>query len=332
MHYIPSLDGLRAVAVVAVMAYHARIGGTQGGFLGVDLFFVLSGYLITRILVEERVQTGTLRFGAFYLRRLRRLYPALLLLLAVYLAASPWLPSINGHHLTHAAITALYLSDYGVAFWRMPWFLSHTWSLSVEEHFYLIWPLVLWLILRLPKRTWLAAAVAMALAATLWRWHVVYYIDVWQQPYFRFDTRLSGLLIGAAGAIWKPSRTRWMPVMGIPLFVYAAWNAQPQDPSSLTIWMLLAELGALLLILGANRLNVLSWWPLAWLGKLSYGLYLWHFPAMLLLRGEGITGWNAMAIGGTFALACAVMSYATVERLSRSKGRDRPQPLATAPS
>ncbi len=331
MQYNPSLDGLRALAVLAVMAYHARIPGSEGGFLGVDVFFVLSGYLITRLLAEEHERSGTIRFGSFYLRRLRRLYPALLLLLAVYLALSIWLPPQDNHPVFEAVITGLYLSDYSFAFWKTPWLLQHTWSLSVEEHFYLIWPPLLWLVLRLPRHRQLPTIITLATAATIWRWYITLYVDPWQQPYYRFDTRLSGLLFGAAAAVWNPTGSRLMAAMGVVLLAYAGWNAYPKETGALMVWMLLAEIGSVLLILGSVHVRVLAGWPAVWVGRLSYGLYLWHFPILFWLRGQGINGWAALAIGGSAALAGALLSYFTVERLTRPRRRMHhpPQPIAS---
>lgn len=317
MRYKPSLDGLRAVAVIAVMAYHARIEAAHGGFLGVDIFFVLSGYLITRLLLEEHERTGNLRVGHFYMRRLRRLYPALLLMLGVYVLLAPWLFSQRQGHSRDALLAALYLSDYGFAFFKTPWFIQHTWSLAVEEHFYLLWPLALRLILRLPRAAWAPITLALALLAMAWRWYIVTDIDPWQQPYYRFDTRLSGLVMGAATALWNPTAPKYSALFGAVLVSYAMWNAFSRHPQSLMQWMLIVEIGAILLIIGAHQLRTLSVAPLVWIGRLSYGLYLWHFPAMFWLRYQHITGWTAFALGGALALAGATASYFTVERHAR---------------
>src|SRR5262245_54776854 len=146
MLYMPALDGLRGVAVLAVFFFHVHAPlPPYGGYLGVDAFFVLSGFLITGLLLDEARVTGTIRVGAFYLRRVRRLLPALLLLLAAYLAVMPSIrPEVD--QWTPALYAGLYVSDYARAFLGEIGLLSHTWSLSVEEHFYLLWPFaVLWL-------------------------------------------------------------------------------------------------------------------------------------------------------------------------------------------
>ncbi|HDS1128079.1 TPA: acyltransferase [Stenotrophomonas maltophilia] len=318
MRYNPALDGLRAIAVILVLAFHARLFGGFGGFFGVDVFFVLSGYLITRILAEQHAATGSLRVGAFYVRRLRRLYPALLLLLAVYLAVAPWAFPERTGHLRDAVVAGLYLSDYGFAFWRVPWYLQHTWSLAVEEHFYLAWPLALLAVFRLPQRWWATSVLLLAVAATLWRWHVTLNDDAWYQPYYRFDTRLSGILLGAAAGLFNPAVPKAAAPLGAFLLAAAVTQAHVKELTALTTWMLLAEIGALLLVLSAQHVRALSWRPLVWLGKLSYGIYLWHYPIMYWFRGHEITGWRSMVLGSAAAVLCAAVSYYTVERFSRS--------------
>src|SRR5687768_11060779 len=136
MRYMPELDGLRALAVCAVLAFHAGAPMAQSGYLGVDLFFVLSGFLITSILVAEHERSGTIAVGRFYVRRALRLYPSLLLMLAVFVVVAPLLwPELPAAR--YALWSALYLSDYTRALIGEPEVLSYTWSLSVEEHFYL---------------------------------------------------------------------------------------------------------------------------------------------------------------------------------------------------
>lgn len=319
MQYNPALDGLRALALLLVLAFHARIEGFHGGFFGVDVFFVLSGYLITRLLAEQHSATGTINVSAFYLRRLRRLYPALLLFLGVYLIAGPLAFPNRQDHARDALVAATYLSDYGFAFWRIPWVIQHTWSLSVEEHFYLAWPVVLLMVLKLPRSCWAPVVLTLAVAATLWRWHVVFNVDPWQQPYYRFDTRLSGILLGAAAGLWRPQVPRLAAPLGGALLLLAMSQAYTKADSSLTGWMALAEGGSLLLVLGAHQVPLLAWAPLVWIGKLSYGIYLWHYPIMLWLRAHDVIGWESLAIGGGGAILGGAVSYFTVERFARSR-------------
>ena len=142
MTYIPALDGVRALAVIAVVAFHCGIPAARGGMVGVDLFFVLSGYLITTILRRELLKTGKISLAGFYWSRMLRLWPPLILFLVFYYWLGAFLfPGIEV--LPQIGIAALYLTDYSMAIWRSPAELGHTWSLSVEEHFYLVWPLFL---------------------------------------------------------------------------------------------------------------------------------------------------------------------------------------------
>ena len=198
LQYNPALDGLRAVAVVLVMADHCNVPVFDQGYFGVDLFFVLSGFLITRLLVNEIDATGRIDLWKFYLRRLLRLAPALLLLLAAYLVIAPSLwPQVDFmSHLRDAALAGFYLSDYSQAFWHNPKVLIHTWSLSVEEHFYLIWPFAILLLARIEPRWRLVGLLVIYLLASAWR-IFEYEIVGWDATYYRFDTRVGGLVCGA---------------------------------------------------------------------------------------------------------------------------------------
>lgn len=155
--YRADVEGLRAIAILLVVAAHAKVAWFQGGFVGVDVFYILSGYLITGLLVQEITTTGQVKFANFYARRLRRLLPALLLMLAVTCVAAYFVmpPTELPKQASNAASAALWLSNFQFAFWNMDYFAPqagtamflHTWSLSVEEQFYLIWPLLVMLAL-----------------------------------------------------------------------------------------------------------------------------------------------------------------------------------------
>lgn len=322
MRYVPQLDGLRALAVLAVLAFHARVPGFSGGYFGVDLFFVLSGYLITTLLSEEHERSARIKLGAFYMRRLRRLYPALLFMLAAYLAAAPLLFG-SGAHFRDAGLAALYLTDYSVALLRFPVMLSHTWSLSVEEHFYLVWPVAMLALLKLSPGRRVPALLLLAAVATAWRWWVVEYTDPWTQPYYRFDTRLSGLLIGAAAAFYGKQLHPILCVVGLALLATAITNAEWRDSDGLQGWMLLAEAGAVLAIVGARRMPWLDAEWLAWLGQISYGIYLWHYPLMYWMRTNGFDWFATLLIGGTLSVLFAAISYETVERSYRLRRSHR---------
>ena len=324
LDYNPALDGLRAVAVVLVFLFHARLPGFEAGFLGVDVFFVLSGYLITTILLAEIDRTGSVNWRRFVLRRLWRLAPALGALCLGMLVLSIWVwPSTLSPWL-EVFLTLTYLSDVTVSVLHAPQMLVHSWSLSVEEHFYLLWPLVL---LGLARRGpgWVAVLIlGLYLAASLWRIEALAQGTEWRVVYHRLDTRLSGLMFGAGLAALCRGRTLagparlplWLvavPVAGV-LLAQGDWR-----DDGMLIWGVPAvELATAALILGVRSgggglAAVLSLAPLRWLGKLSYSLYLWHYPVLRLLRDQG--DWRiALLVGLPVSLALAALSYATVER------------------
>jgi peptidoglycan/LPS O-acetylase OafA/YrhL len=332
MRHRPGLDGVRALAALAVLLFHARAPGFSGGFVGVDVFFVLSGYLITSLLTAELERTGRIDLGRFYLRRALRLVPALALLLVVYMAVAPWLwPAIpTGEHVGDVVLSGLYLSDYAFALFQRPHILRHTWSLAVEAQFYLLWPLAVAALARNPRRVpWM---LALYLAASLWRVADLVRGDV-VSTYYRADTHASGLLLGALLA-WSPAR-RLTPATGAAaLFALAClclglrWG----PAAGLALGVPAAELAAAVLILAAGQGPVarfLSWRPLAGLGALSYGVYLWHAPIAIFLWDR--VSWPvALAITLPLSVGMAALSWFTVERVGRSlkNGLPRPAPVA----
>src|SRR5829696_6818882 len=215
--YMPGLDGLRALAVLAVIAYHLQLGWAPGGLLGVGVFFTLSGYLITDLLLGQRDAVGHLRLSDFWLRRARRLLPALFLMLAVVVA---WvtlldrsqLPELRGY----VAAAAVYLSNWWNIFREASYFtrfgppppLDHLWSLAIEEQFYLVWPFLLWLGLRYARGRYKLAGLTLAAAALSATAMALLYqpgVDP-TRVYEGTDTRAFGLLVGAALAMVWPSR------------------------------------------------------------------------------------------------------------------------------
>lgn len=335
MRYQPALDGLRALAVSVVVVFHADPYAFPTGWMGVDLFFVLSGFLITGLLVEEHAATGRIALLRFYGRRLARLMPALGLLLVVYLACA-WavFPRRSfADHAGDAALAALYLSDYSVPLLGRPGYLGHTWSLAIEEHFYLVWPAMLLAILALPSRMRWQAVFGLFIAATVWRVDNAVW-QAWDLVYFRFDTRLSGLMLGATLALAPIGALRRSPLVASASFAvgtvglvtclttFAFW-----DDASLTVGITAIEVSTALLIVGAGAgigRAVLSAPMLARIGILSYGIYLWHYPIMRAIRGD-LSFPMAVFVGGTAALVMAWISYRTVEAFGRTlRARLRP--------
>ncbi len=349
--YRPALDGVRALAVVAVFAYHANLRWARAGFLGVDLFFVLSGYLITALVLAERRREGRIDLRRFWIGRARRLLPAVLVLLASVAVAVPILASDQAYRLRADLLSALgYVSNWRLIFGHQSYFhsagrppiLQHLWSLAVEEQFYLLWPPVLAFALRrrpyrrMVRPLLIAAGASAALMALLYQ----PYSDP-SRVYFGTDTRAAALLIGAALAA---ATTRWQLVEGIrrsgrlllealgivalAALVWAVANVSEFDPALYRGGFLAVALSGAALVAAAARPGrpvllgrVLGARPLVWLGQRSYSVYLWFWPVLMLTRPHydvPFTGLPLLGlrVGLTLALACA--SYRFVELPARA--------------
>ena len=350
--YRPELDGLRALAVAAVMLFHANANWAKGGFLGVDVFFVLSGFLITRLLLEEREVTGHVGLLRFYLRRVLRLFPALAAVsLAVAVYAHIWLSHDQAAQTwSDVLATATYHMNWVEALTARPLFglLDHAWSLSIEEQFYVLWPLLLIVAHKLGgKRAVLGAALVGAAASAALRAGLLHpHVTFDPRVYYGLDTHADGLLIGcalaAASLIWTdlPARItsragRWVgPAALVALAVAVA------SVSLRSRW--LYEWGYLVIVVvcaalvadlyaGGITSRLLHHEPLVFVGRISYGLYLWHWPVYLVLNG-GRIHWPfipltllRLAVSGL----CALASFVFVERpFLRLKDRLEPALLA----
>ena len=330
--YRPDVEGLRAVAILLVVAAHAKVPWLKGGFVGVDVFYVLSGYLITGLLVQESVTTGHLGFANFYGRRLRRLLPALYLMLAVTCGLAFLLmpPSGLPGQAAAASSAALWLSNFHFALWNMDYFAPaaatnlylHTWSLGVEEQFYLVWPLLVvftvgahrWARrgIGLHRLKWLFVGIlTVSFAASL--------VLTFRAPHFAFymmPTRAWQFAIGALAFLFVGSPTfqastvyrRWpwlrhLGWVGLALVVSTAMMIDDNVPYPGT-WSLVPTIGAALVLVaggfGAGRgiSHWLSLRPLQAIGKVSYSWYLWHWPVLIL--GATLVnirdGWNVLAL------------------------------------
>ncbi|MGQ0764603.1 MAG: acyltransferase family protein [Gemmatimonadota bacterium] len=304
--YRPDIDGLRAVAVLAVVGYHGWPGRITGGFVGVDVFFVISGFLISGIIIRG-IETGTFTFGGFYARRIRRIFPALALVLAAAALIGWWmlLPAEYEQLGRHIAAGALFMSN--IQLWTESGYfdtaaeskpLLHLWSLGIEEQFYLLWPFVLVLVWRLaPKGRWqaIAAIAVVSIAANI--------VLVRSSPSAAFYlpfTRFWELLIGAMIAAWpggagkfatgRPMtlRTRNVLAAGGSLLIAASVLRFHRDIAFPGWWALLPAGGTAALIIAGptawiNR-RLLSLRPVVVMGLLSYPLYLWHWPLLSFIR------------------------------------------------
>ncbi len=341
--HIGALDGLRGVAVAGVLLYHG--GHLKGGYLGVDLFFVLSGYLITSLLLAEWRRTDHVSLSHFWARRARRLLPALALVLlgvalyCVVFANPAELTRIRGD----ALATIAYVANWRAIFAHQSYFdlflapspLQHTWSLAIEEQFYLLWPLIFVGLAAWWKRKTamavLVTAVTCGIASTVLM-AAVYSKANTNRAYYGTDTRsfalFAGITIAAAVAIWGFPRDRItriaveaVAIVGVLVLAVMWTTLDGQAPRLYQGGFAVAGIAAALVIAAAahptrgpiNR--VLSLAPLRGLGLISYGLYLWHWPVDIVMSPEriGLTGWPLFALQTAVALAIALASYSLIE-------------------
>ena len=346
--YIHSVDGLRAVAVIAVLLYHLGIDWIPGGFLGVDLFFVISGYVITGLILDSIEKSGGLDLRAFYLSRIRRLVPALIamvvlttLYIGVYAPETVRrflndLPFVFTGTMNWALVNRE--QDYFEAIGRPP-LLQHTWSLAVEAQFYLVWPLVLLFVLRYFGKkniSFVALAIALASGVALFLYSVQ--IDIKEYAvshvYFGTDTHSIGLFLGAALAVsWKPQNLTkeitkraqdfvdLIGVFGFLGLLSAFLFINESDPTLYRIaFPLTALFGCATLISvihPASRFApILSTRPALWIGERSYGIYLWHWIVFQLTRPSiDLVGddWALYSLRVLIVFALADISYRYIE-------------------
>jgi peptidoglycan/LPS O-acetylase OafA/YrhL len=346
---VPALDGLRGLALLGVLAFHA--GRLEGGWLGVDLFFVLSGFLITRLLVAENEASGTIDLRAFWIRRARRLLPALFVMMPAIAAYARWVaPPEDVERIRHDAIATLaYVANWrrihsGESYWDLfaaPSPLEHTWSLAIEEQFYVVWPLVVLLALRFIGRRGLTALTALLALASAAAMFALFEPAASSRVYFGTDTRATGLLAGACfGIVVTDARMNTLlgrsplraglAILGVVSAVGLAaawWLLDGQHPFVYRGGIWLTEVGALALLgcaLAGSRNVVgrlLAARPLRWLGTLSYGAYLWHWPIALVLTTDrvGVGGLALDAVRLLSTLAIAAASYQLVEKPIRER-------------
>lgn len=326
---IPGLDGLRAVAVVLVFLLHTVPAWIQGGYIGVDIFFVLSGYLITMLLMRELTETNSINFRRFYLRRSARLFPALIEILIVAALVLPFLPRHPPVIYTVSDIfySATYTMDFHLAAGEYGGYLGHTWSLAIEEQYYLIWPLVLIVLFKtLPPGKAPIVIVCLALLSLI---EGILLLAWGYQPdrvYFGVDTRALALFTGSALAFFPENGDfgkRLGHLWGVPvavIAVVAVWLGRYALLRAVGGYGLIALMAAWLIVAlrsGSRLTAFLCWRPMAYIGRISYGLYLWHLFILGLSTAFAIR--FPMPMGQflfvlTASLVVSALSYHFVER------------------
>ena len=345
--YEPGIDGLRAIAVTSVLLYHSDVPWVPGGFFGVEVFFVISGYLITALLLAEWRNGHRIALGSFYLRRARRLLPALFLMLGVVgLYSVLFLPdevhTLRGD--TFGAVT--YVQNWWQIFAGRSYFaeagrpplLKHLWSLAVEEQFYLLWPIICAVLFRFfgdrPGRLFGVIAGG-ALFSTILMW-LMFPGDALNasRVYYGTDTRASGLLLGAALAVaWPPWRLTpkvtlagraVLNIAGCVGLAIVGWYLFGVSDSAAWVYsggFLLLGFGTLLVIAttvhpGADIRRLLGFKPLVWIGLRSYSLYIWHWPIYQITRPDldvPLHGYALLALRLTLTVIIAELSFRFVE-------------------
>lgn len=354
IRYIPAIDGLRAVAVVAVMLYHLGFSWIPGGFLGVDLFFVISGYVITRLLLDSIQRSGGLDLRAFYRARIRRLFPPLVFMISVtvfYIGI--WAPETMRRFISDSPFALLGGMNWWLVFRHTDYFdsiarpplLQHTWSLGVEAQFYLLWPLILLLVLKqFGKSKIPGAALFIAAISGIALLIVSFEVDAASASqvshvYFGTDTHSIGLFLGAALAVsWIPQNLKvqvdrraqdfidGIGVIGFVGMIATFLFVNENDPTLYKLAFPLAGLFGCAIITSivhpASRFApILSSKVAVWIGERSYSIYLWHWVVFQVTRPkvdlEG-SNWALIALRILIVFALADISLRLVELPIRS--------------
>ncbi|MBI5689135.1 MAG: acyltransferase [Verrucomicrobia bacterium] len=345
--HAPALDGLRGIAVLVVLGHNLGISWLQGGFLGVDMFFALSGFLITTLLLEERLRTGTISLSRFFQRRFLRLYPALVVLIAAAALSSLTRSEVGAARVSLVVVSnLLYFSNWMLAADSEAWVggTAHTWSLAVEMHFYVLWAVLLAFVTRrhgVVLRPLFRLAVGIALASALWRIVVWTGEDNLARIYGGTDTRLDAVFLGAATALVRlgivastpgPAPVPWsrplvriaelISAIGLALLIRFTPDKAPLAflggfgvaGAATALLILTTLLSPHSLLAGPLRSR-----GLVWFGQISYSLYLWHVPMKKIFSSQrfarlGLPEEVELAGSVVASIAAAALSYYLIER------------------
>ena len=337
--YYPLLDGIRGFAIIIVMLYHCGIGYCKGGCIGVDIFFVLSGFLITSILVAEKDRNGSINFKNFYMRRILRLFPALCLILLFYILLD-FILYRPFEHIREGIAALFYCLNWCLAFNHNLFVdkqhidAGHLWSLSIEEQYYFFWPILLGIILNLKKGKNIALVISFILlcfSVGLRNYLVMEHASI-PRLYFGSDTRFDNLILGSLAAIYcstyythSGNNLKWFPYLGwIGILILIVIGNEEAGSSLYTYGFTLIGILSLTIIIPAvyqqekSLSNTFLDIPLLkWTGTLSYSLYLWHYPIIKILRISHIDflwGWRFYIAAIVLSFVAASFSYYAVEK------------------
>lgn len=333
--YIPALDGLRGLAILFVIGVHAQVPGMRGGVIGVDIFFVLSGFLITTLLVKEYNVAHRISLKNFYMRRILRLIPALVLMLSTFTVLSLFRIGSDDtkHTFAYALIALFYMSNWYTALSHEPGLFLHTWSLSIEEQFYILWPIAFIMLMRLrtPKIAWITLVMGCI------SWMLSAYMassgSSVARVYNGLDTRAVAILFGCTLALVLSNQPllyqalskivcRYSRCLVVVIIIFFGWILlYVDDESPKYFWLLgMIALSACALIVDVLMSKsspirpLLESRALVGLGRMSYGVYLWHFPIFWVLQRYGASWYVTLVIGSILTFIIAWLSFRFVEQ------------------